>query len=177
MPLTLQAPQQITKFYREAGAEEAFEQTPEEREAITYPPDNQYRFTVVGVSEFFEMNKSEEFGGGVQTMIRLEFEISEGKAKGRKFQTICSAGSIGPKSNLRKLWNAAELVVPEGGDVDLTELIGCTVQGYVTVKEKIVDGQARKHTNISWDTLKPVASGSSNGNAKGAGAPDDDWED
>jgi hypothetical protein len=172
MGITLSVPQQTTKFIRQRGESEGTERTEEEQALVVTPPKaGVYRFKVVAVSELFQMLLAPEHqkeGKTHSTKMRPEFEVTDGPGKGKRFEGLITVESIGPRSNLRKLWNAAGLEIPETGNIDVTDLIGSgEIEGYVNIVEKTNEGQTRRYANVDWDTLKP---------ASDASDTDDTWE-
>jgi hypothetical protein len=170
MGITLSVPQQTTRFIRQRGESEGTERTEEEQALLVTPKKSGvYRFKVVAVSELFQMQVSPEYqkdGKTHSTKMRPEFEITDGPGKGKRFEGLITVESIGPRSNLRKLWTAAGLDLPDSGDIDITNLIDSgEMEGFIDIVEKTTDGQTKRYTNVSWDTLKPATD-----------SGDDTWE-
>jgi hypothetical protein len=154
------------------------------------PPKGEYQFQVTGYALPFEMPKSEDYGGGTQTMTRVEFTITEGKGKGKLFTQLWGF-SIGPKSNLGRFCRLMKMdLTPANGSWDLDNMIGYTGSGYLTPSETLGDDGKPKYTKLSLDTVEGISApekvyvytGSlteapvtSNGNGHQAAETDDGW--
>ena len=181
MGLMLSTPQQTSKYFRAPGETTPTEFTEEEQAALGNPPANMYRLKVYALSDTFQMPIQPEYqrpayeGGPPKTHstnVRPVFEITEGPGKGKRFEGLLTAESFGPRTNLRKLWVACGLPMPEGAEFDLTDMIGAgEFKAFVTRDEKIKDGQKRVYSNVNWTTLEPVPTDA----AAGAAPADDTW--
>lgn len=163
-----------------------------QRNLYTVPPKGEYEFMVTGYALPFEMAKGEQFGGGMQTMTRVEFTIIEGKGKGRMWTELYGF-SIGEKANLGKLLRKlkVDLSPDDKGEWDLDRAIGYTGKGYGVPSEKLGEDGKPKYFKLSLDTVEPVAApeqkysiqimtrepaGATASNGHGAAATDDGWE-
>lgn len=154
------------------------------------PPKGEYQFEVTGYALPFEMPKSEEYGGGTQTMTRVEFTIIDGKGAGKMFDQMWGF-SNGPKSNLGRFLRAMKVdLTPIDGSWDLDRMIGYTGSGYVTPSDNLGDDGKPKYARLSLDTVEGIAAperaytfdgdledvlASSNGHEPAADAGDDGW--
>lgn len=136
------------------------EQTQDERMAHIVPPRRgEFRLKVVSFAEPFEMPRAEQFGGGVQQMTRLELEIQNGPGKGKVCTLLCG-WSIGPRSNLGKVYAAATgKAVEKAGEYDVIDLLGGEFSAYLMPSEKLDDDGNPRGTNCSWDTVAAVSDG------------------
>lgn len=140
----------------------------EEMAAYTPPPSDKYRLKITGIGETWKQPKRAEWikeGGPTEdTMTRLEFEILEGKGKGRRFSSRVNC-VIGPKSNLGQVWLAAIGPIPP--TIEIMELLDKELVMYVERNEGIDrNGNKAVYANPTWSTAKPV---------NGADNADDEW--
>lgn len=129
-----------------------------QRNLYVVPPKGEYEFQITGYALPFEMAKAEQYGGGTQTMTRIEFTITEGKGKG-KMWTELFGFSIGEKANLGKLLRKlkVDLAADANGKWDLDRAIGYTGRGYVVPSDKLDDEGKPKYARLSLDTVEPVS--------------------
>ena len=166
MGLMLQTPQQTSTYFRAPGETTPTEFTDAEKAALGNPPANMYRLKIYAISDAFQMPIAVEYqkpaydGGPTKTQstnVRPVFEVVEGPGAGKRFEGLITAESFGPRTNLRKLWVACGLPMPDGKEFDLTDMIGAgEFKAFVTRDEKVKDGQTRFYSNVNWDTLEPV---------------------
>lgn len=155
------------------------------------PPKDMYEFDVTGYAIPFEMPRDPEYGGGTQTMTRVELTITEGKGKGRMFTQMWGF-SIHPKSNLGIFLRKLSVPIPIVGGFDLDEMIAYGGRGYVVPSDKLGDDGKPKYAKLSLDTVEgtkvrdqaysfdgdlELAGISSNGNRTQAAVTDDGWPD
>ena len=153
----------------EAGKIVTHEQTQDERMAHAVPPKGEYQLRVVSFAEPFEMPRAEQYGGGVQTMTRLELEIANGRGVGKRCTLLCG-WSIGPRSNLGKVYRAVTgKPVENGGEYDLTAILGGEFTAYLQPSEAVDDTGKPRGTRCSWDTVAAVGAETT------AGGDSDDW--
>jgi hypothetical protein len=144
------------------------ELTQDELAAYTPPPSDKYHVKITGFGETWQKPKRAEWikeGGPTHdTMTRLEFEIQNGKGKGRKFSAQVNC-VVGPKSNLGQVWLAA--VGPIPSTIEMMDLLGKELMIYVESNEGVDgNGNKRKYANPTWSTAKPVGA---------AEDSDDEW--
>ncbi len=145
--------------------------TAEEQQAYAFKADGMYNLEVVGVYEPWVEPKKLEWvkpGGPTEdTLTRIEFEIMDGKGKGKRFASRVTV-SLGQRSNLIHLWKATVGAV--GNEPDLTEMLGKKVTMFVVRNDvtNATTGAINTYANPKWDTAKPFGSASDS---------DDDWED
>lgn len=150
------------------GAIVTHEQTQDERMAHGVPPKGEYQLRVISFAEPFEMPRSEQFGGGVQQMTRLELEVLNGKGKGKTCTLLCG-WSIGPRSNLGKVYRAVTgKAVENGVDYDVTDILGGEFTAYLQPSDQLDDAGKPRGTRCSWDTVAAVG-------ADAAATGTDDW--
>lgn len=142
----------------------------DEQAGYTPPPSNKYRLRITGVAETWQKPKKAEWikpGGPTEdTMTRLEFEIQDGKGKGKRFTSLVNC-VINPKSNLGQVWLAA--VGPISPAIELMDLLDKELEIYVDRKEGAdQNGNKVFYANPTWSTAKPVGESS--------GDEDDGWE-
>ena len=78
-----------------------------ERNLYFVPPTQALcRLRLLRFSTTFEIPKAAEYGGGMQTMLRLELRLVGGHGDGRNISPMVSA-TIGPKSKLGQIIRAA----------------------------------------------------------------------
>lgn len=70
------------------GDIEEHEQTQEERQQLQIPPKGEYRLKVKAFAVPFDMPRSQDFGGGMQTMTRLLLEVATGQAAGKRLTLL-----------------------------------------------------------------------------------------
>jgi hypothetical protein len=133
------------------------EQTPDERDAHVVPKKGEYRLKVRGFAKPFEMNRAEQFGGGVQTMTRLELELMNGRDKG-KVCTLLTGLSLSPRSNLGKVFTAitGEDLSRGGVEYDLADMLGGEFSAYLLPSDQTWDDGKPKGTRCSWDTVAAI---------------------
>jgi hypothetical protein len=164
-----------------------------QRNLYTVPPKGEYEFMITGYALPFEMAKSEQYGGGMQTMTRLEFTIAEGKGAG-KMWTELFGFSIGEKANLGRLLRKlkVDLSPDASGNWDLDRAVGYVGKGYGVPSDKLDEDTGKpKYFRLSLDTVEPVSAperpysitietrepvGAAAGNGNTAPAADDGWE-
>jgi hypothetical protein len=134
------------------------EVSPEEMAAYVPPPSDKYHVRITGFGEPYQRPKRAEWikeGGPTHdTMTRLEFEIQNGKGKGRKFSASVNC-VVGPKSNLGQVWLAAVGPIPP--TIEMMDLLGKELNIYVEQNEGIdANGNKKKYANPTWSTAKPV---------------------
>lgn len=163
--------QQSNNVFRLVDGEiEGVEITPEEQQAYQFRADGMYNLEITGVYEPWVQAKKAEWikpGGPTEdTLTRIEFEILDGKGKGKRFASRVAV-SLGSRSNLIHLWKAT--VGPVGPNPDLTDLLGHKVAMFVVKNEQTNEstGQVNIYANPTWSTAK----------ALGSGGSDDDWEE
>lgn len=156
----------------------------------TVPPKGEYAFQITGYALPFEMEKSADYGGGTQTMTRLELTITEGKGAG-KMCSILLGYSLGQKSNLGRFLRQLNVdLTPVNGKWDLDWAIGYRGKGWLLPSDKLDDFGKPKYVRLALDlgyaplgapdqkygitieTREPVGA-AANGNAA---ATDDGWE-
>lgn len=145
------------------------EVTEAEQAAYTPPPSDKYHVKIVGFGETWKQPKKVEWikeGGPTEdTMTRLEFEIQEGKGKGKRFSSRVNC-VVGPKSNLGQIWMAAVGPIPKA--IELMDLLDKELNIYVERNEGVDNnGNKKVYANPTWSTAKPVGD---------ASAEDDGWE-
>jgi hypothetical protein len=139
----------------------------EELAAYIPPPSGVYHVKITGIGETWQEAKRPEWikeGGPTHdTMTRLEFEIQDGKGKGKKFSSRVNC-KVHPKSNLGQVWMAAIGAIPP--TIELMDLLGAELNIYVERNEG-VDGNGNKkaYANPTWSTAKSI----------NAAASDDEW--
>lgn len=134
------------------------EVTSEELASYVAPPSDKYHVRITGFAETWQKPKRAEWvkeGGPTHdTMTRLEFEVLEGRGKGRKFTSQVNC-VVGPKSNLGQVWLAA--VGPIPATVEVMDLLGKELVIYVERNEGVdASGNKRTYANPTWSTAKPV---------------------
>jgi hypothetical protein len=132
------------------------------------PPSNKYRVRITGIGETWTQAKRAEWiqpGGPTEdTMTRLEFEILEGKGKGKQFTSKVNC-VVNPRSNLGQVWLAAVGPIPPKAEI--TDLLGKELVIYVEKVDKIDEnGNKRSYANPTWKTAKAVGAESDS---------DDEW--
>lgn len=148
------------------------EQTQDERMAHVVPPRGEYTLIVRSFAEPFEMARAEQFGGGMQTMTRLELEIADGRGKGKTCVLLCG-WSIGPRSNLGKVYRAVTgKAVDNGGEYDVAEILGGRFVAYLQPSDALDDNGKPRGTRCSWDTVAPVGEAAA---TNGSGDDDGLW--
>jgi hypothetical protein len=122
------------------------------------PPKGEYQFQITGYAEPFEMPRAVEYGGGMQTMTRVELTITEGKGKGRMFDQLWGC-TIGPKSNLGKFLRAMKVPVAanENGEFDLDNIIGYIGSGYVTASDAVDNQGKPRYARLAIDTVEGIS--------------------
>lgn len=141
------------------GAPVASELTEAERAAYATPPSNKYRLKITGFHEPWEQARNAKFISADspathETKTRLEFEIVEGKGKGKRFSSMVT-WAINDRSNLGKVWKAVFGSI--GSESDLTDLLDKELVIYVDKTDGIdKDGNAVSYANPSWATAKAV---------------------
>ena len=155
--------------YKDAdGSIKEREQSKEEREEQIVPPRGEYTFRVKAFAKPFEMARSEQFGGGVQTMTRLLLEIVDGgsgKLKGQQTTALCSL-SMSKRSNLGAVYMATTGESLEaGGTADPTKMLEKDFSVYAK-QDKLDDNGNRTKTVLAWDTVEKA----------GASSDDDDFQ-
>jgi hypothetical protein len=146
-----------------------------ERNIYTVPPMGTYRLRLLRFAKPFELPKAEMYGGGTQTMTRLELMIVGGPGNGRLTCPMVSL-SLGEKSKLGQIARAAigrDLGAGEAFDLfsicHNLDQANDTHDFMATLKPSDqVDEQTGKpkHCNIVDKTITKVAAG-------GAG----EWQD
>lgn len=132
------------------------EQTQDERTALQIPPKGEYRLRLKAFAEPFEMPRSPEFGGGMQTMTRLLLEVAAGPAQGKRTTLLCS-WSIGPRSNLGKVFKATTgQVVENGVEYDPVDMLEGEFTAYLQPSKNLNEDGKPKGTDCSWDTVSAV---------------------
>lgn len=135
------------------------EVTESETAAYQVPPSDKYRVKIVGFYEPFETPRRAEWitpesPATHETMTRLEFEIMEGKGKGRRF-TSRIPYKIHPKSNLGMVWLAA--VGPITPSIEFTDILDKEIVIYVDRTEKVDEnGNRQSYANPTWKTARSV---------------------
>jgi len=149
--------------------------TREEMAAYTPPPDGKYHVKITGLGETWQKPKRAEWikrdpttgeviGPTEDTMTRLEFEIQNGKGKGRRFASQVNC-VVGPKSNLGQVWIAAIGPIPPKSEV--TDLLDKELEIYVERSEDVdQNGNRVFYANPTWSTAKAVGE---------ATQADDEW--
>lgn len=130
----------------------------EETATYTPPPAGIYHLKITGFGETWKKPKRAEWikpGGPTEdTMTRLEFEIMEGKGKGRKFTSQVNC-VIGPKSNLGQIWMAA--IGPIPATIEVMDLLGKELSLYVDRTEGVdQSGNKVNYANPNWSTAKAI---------------------
>lgn len=189
MGATIQVGQQSSEMIRLVGGKLVKETSAANLYIV--PPKGEYQFEVTGYALPFEMPKSADYGGGMQTMTRVEFTIVDGKGKGKMFTQLWGF-TIGEKSNLGKFCRRMKIPMPNPGETwDLDNMIGYVGTGYVTPGDDVGTDGKPKYAKLSLDTVEgvsapergysfageietaPSSNGHSNGN--GAAETDDGW--
>lgn len=134
------------------------EVTEEEQAKYIPPPSDKYHVRITGFAETWQKPKRAEWikeGGATHdTMTRLEFEILEGKGKGKRFSSQVNC-VIGPKSNLGQVWMATIGAIPP--KIEVMELLGKELVIYVERNEGVdQNGNKKVYANPTWSTAKPV---------------------
>jgi hypothetical protein len=142
----------------------------DEQAAYTPPPSNKYHLKITGIAETWKKPKKAEWikpGGPIEdTMTRIEFEIQDGKGKGKKFSSLVNC-VINPKSNLGQVWLAAVGAISPS--LELTDLLGKELEIYVDRKEGTdQNGNKVFYANPTWSTAKAVGDATE--------VADDGWE-
>lgn len=151
------------------------ELTSDEMAAYTAPPTGMYRVKVTGIGDLWQQPKRAEWikrdpatgeiiGPTEDTMTRVEFEVMEGKGKGRRFSSRVNC-VIGPKSNLGQVWMATVGAIPK--KIEITDLLDKELSIYVERNEG-VDQSGNKvfYANPTWSTAKAVGASTES---------DDEW--
>lgn len=118
------------------------------------PPQGEYEFTITGYALPFELPKAAEYGGGTQTMTRLELTFKNGK-----MTTLLFGFSIGPRSNLRKFLDAVgvDMSPDERGRWDLDYAIGYKAKGLFKPSDKLNNEGKPKFAIVATEFITPVA--------------------
>jgi hypothetical protein len=152
--------------------------TESKREDYSVPPEGEYEWEITGFAEPFEMAKSAEFGGGMQTKTRLEFTILSGKGQGRKFNQMFT-WSVGSKATLGQLIAKVRgQGVGLGETFELTDLIGMKAKSYVNhsvdLGGHIKTGPDGKplYAEVAIKTIRPLTA---SGAPAAAEDNDSDW--
>lgn len=155
MGATLTVNETSTQMVRLVGGK--LVQEAAQRNIYVVPPKGEYAFEITGYALPFDMPKAEQYGGGMQTMTRLEFTITEGKGIGKMWTELLGF-SIGEKSNLGKLLRKlnVDLNPNERGEWDLDRAVGYRGKGYVVPSDKLDDMGKPKYARLSIDTVEPL---------------------
>lgn len=157
MGATLTVNEGTTQMVRLVGDQLVQEEA--QRNLYVVPPKGEYTFQITGYALPFEMQKGEQFGGGTQTMTRLECTIVEGKGKGKMF-TVMLGFSLGQKANLGRLLRdlGVDLTPDDKGTWDLDRAIGYVGKGYVIPSEALGDDGKPKYCKLALDAgVEPVS--------------------
>lgn len=146
-----------------------------ERNLYTVPPLGTYRLRLLRFAKPFEMAKAAEYGGGTQTMTRLELKVIGGPGDGRKCAPMVSL-TLGEKSKLGQIVRAAiGRNLGPGEEFNLYDVChhldpdngGHDFMATLKPSDKKDESTGKAlHTNIVDGTIVPVES---------AGEGDDGW--
>lgn len=134
--------------------------TEAEMAAYTPPPSDKYHVKIVGFGEPFKKPKKAEWikeGGPTEdTVSFIEFEIQEGKGKGKRFSSRVNC-VVGAKSHLGQVWLAA--IGPIKQPCELMDLLEKECIIYVERNEGTdSNGNKKVYANPTWSTAKAVGS-------------------
>jgi len=136
------------------------------REDYTVPPSGQYKLEITGFAKPFQMPRNAEYGGGEQTMTRLEFTIRSDKGNGRMFSQMVGL-SFGPKSKLGGIFGAARgKAISAGENIDMVDMLGLLFSSFVshdkskTGSVKVDDMGKPLYASVVIDTITPEANAS-----------------
>jgi hypothetical protein len=135
------------------------EVTQDELEAYVAPPAGTYHLKITGLGEPWERPKNPNFikegGPTTEVVIRVEFEVQEGKGKGRRFTALPTL-SINEMSNLGQIWLAAIGPIPPKAEV--TDLLEKEFRMMVDRNESFdSNGNKRIYAKPIWKTAKPMS--------------------
>lgn len=132
-------------------------------ELYIVPPKGEYELEITGYALPFEMARAIEYGGGTQTMTRLELTITSDKGKGKMFDLLYGC-SMGQRSNLGKLLRRANVdLTPINGSFDLDRVIGYKFRSFAgpatdsSGNVKTGDDGKPKYAQVVVDTVEPVS--------------------
>ncbi len=123
------------------------------------PPDNKYHVKITGFNEPWSEPRPQAWitaqsPATHQTMTMVEFEIMEGKGKGKRFSSRVGC-LVGPTSNLGKVWLATVGAIPD--PVELTDILGHELTIYVVRKDDVdKNGNKVAYANPTWSTAKAL---------------------
>lgn len=137
------------------GSIEEHEQTQDERQALQIPPKGEYRLKVKGFGVPFEMPRSPEFGGGMQTMTRLLLEVVGGPGNGKR-TTLLTSYSVSRRSNLGKIYGATVGMPEPGQEWDPVLMLDQEFTAYLQPSKNLDENGKPKGTDCSWDTVAAV---------------------
>lgn len=147
------------------------------REDYSVPPAGQFDLEITGFAEPFQMARAAEFGGGEQTMTRLEFLIHGPKGAGRKFTQMVGL-SFGPKSKLGGIYGGARgKPIDKGEEIDMINMIGLRFSSFVAHDKNQsgavkVDAEGKPlYASVVIDTIVPKAGAT----AGVSGSDDEIW--
>lgn len=143
------------------------EQSQDERAQIQIPPKGEYRLKVVGFAVPFEMPRSADFGGGMQTMTRLLLEVAGGPAAGKRC-TLLVSYAVSRRSNLGKIYGATVGMPAPGESWDPVLMLDQEFTAYLQPSKNLDENGKPKGTDCSWDTVAAVGSAQ-------AATSDADW--
>lgn len=152
-----------------SGEIEEHEQTQDERQALQIPPKGEYRLKVKGFAVPFDMPRSQEFGGGMQTMTRLLLEVQGGPGAGKR-TTLLTSYAVSRRSNLGRIYAATVGMPSPGEDWDPVLMLEQEFTAYLQPSKNVDEHGKPKGTDCSWDTVAAVGDASS-----AAATGTDDW--
>ena len=191
MGATLTITETSTQMIRLVGDQLVQEES--QRNLYTVPPKGEYEFMITGYALPFDIPKAEEYGGGTQTMTRLECTITEGKGTGKMF-TLMLGFSLGQKSNLGRLLRGFGVdLTPVDGKWDLDRAIGYTGKAFIIPSDTLDEFGKPKYAKLALDAGveavrgperaysidvrdEPQSAATTNGTTNGTAATDDGWE-
>lgn len=140
-----------------------------DRSKYVVPPADTYRLRFKRFAKPFEMPKAEKYGGGTQTMTRLELEIVGGKGNGKK-AAVLVGWAFGPRAAFGRVMRACERrEIETGEEVDLFGLAEKEFSAYLQPSDDKdpTTGKA-KYANMLRDTIKIAPDAADDG---------DTWDD
>lgn len=152
----------------EDGSIHEHEQTQDERQALQIPPKGEYRLKVKGFAVPFDMPRSQEFGGGMQTMTRLLLEVQGGPGNGKR-TTLLTSYAVSKRSNLGRIYGATVGMPAPGEDWDPVLMLEQEFTAYLQPSKNQDENGKPKGTDCSWDTVAAI------GEAAASTGTDDTW--
>ena len=161
------------KIYRLVdGKSKLVDLTEDERKAYTPPPEGKYDLKITGIADTWKDPKKPEWlkrdedgniiGKDYTLMTSLEFEILNGKGKGKRFTSRIPC-SVYDTSHLGKVWKAAGFTIANGAEYEIPKLLGKELSLFVE-RNPGTDrsGNPVNYANPTWSTAKPIGSADEN---------------